>query len=119
MISSFHTLPRQRAARRVAARATLRAAALALSGMLGGCGPAHSLPASPAPRPDLAPTQAQEQPAPQSRIGMANPASVYCQKRGGTLEMRHTAQGTTGWCHLPDGTVVEEWALWRSHHSAP
>lgn len=119
MTSSFHTLPRQHAARRATRRTALRAAALVLSGMLGGCGPAHSVPASPAPRPDLAPTQAQGQPAPQPRIGMANPASVYCQQRGGTLEMRRTAQGTAGWCHLPDGTVVEEWALWRSQHPTP
>ncbi|WP_395371130.1 DUF333 domain-containing protein [Komagataeibacter diospyri] len=56
-------------------------------------------------------------PAHASRIGMANPASVYCQQRGGTVEMRTTSQGVTGWCHLPDGTVMEEWALFRRDHA--
>ncbi|MFT8713362.1 DUF333 domain-containing protein [Komagataeibacter rhaeticus] len=70
----------------------------ALSAALAGlCGPdlAHAAPA---------------------RTGMANPASVYCQQRGGTLELRHTPRGVTGWCHLPDGTVVEEWALLRRQY---
>ncbi|WP_305069315.1 DUF333 domain-containing protein [Komagataeibacter sp. FNDCF1] len=83
---------------------------LALSVMLGACGPARHTPASPKPGPAQSDTR---------RIGMANPASVYCQQRGGTLEMRRTEQGVTGWCHLPDGTVVEEWSLFRSSHSAP
>ncbi|WP_010508334.1 putative hemolysin [Komagataeibacter europaeus] len=56
-------------------------------------------------------------PAHASRAGMANPASVYCQQRGGTLEMRPSPQGVTGWCHLPDGTVIEEWALFRRDHA--
>ena len=102
MIFSFRSTPR--------AGHGLRIVGLALSAMLGACGPARHAPAS--PKPDL--TQAETR-----RIGMANPASLYCQQRGGTLEMRHTAQGVTGWCHLPDGTVVEEWSLFRSSHPAP
>lgn len=58
-------------------------------------------------------------PAQAARIGMPNPASAYCQHVGGRLEMRTSPQGTTGWCHLPDGTVMEEWALFRRDHSAP
>ncbi|MBB3882504.1 putative hemolysin [Acetobacter oeni] len=47
-------------------------------------------------------------------IGMPNPASVYCQKVGGTLEIRKEAGGSVGYCHLPNGRVVEEWSLFRS-----
>ena len=48
--------------------------------------------------------------------GMANPASVYCMKQGGTLEMREEAGGTVGYCRLPDGTLIEEWAYFRDHN---
>ncbi|MFB2531830.1 DUF333 domain-containing protein [Paracoccus sp. p3-h83] len=48
-------------------------------------------------------------------IGMANPASVHCVQQGGKVEIRRDAQGgESGWCHLPDGRLVEEWALYRS-----
>ena len=47
-------------------------------------------------------------------VGMANPASVHCQKLGGTLEIRTGKDGGQyGLCHLPDGRVCEEWALMR------
>jgi len=46
-------------------------------------------------------------------LGLANPASVHCADLGGTLEMREEANGTVGYCHLPDGRVVEEWTLFR------
>ncbi|MCQ9156572.1 DUF333 domain-containing protein [Acidomonas methanolica] len=51
-------------------------------------------------------------PAPRP-VGMPNPASVHCVQRGGTLEIRNGPGGQTGYCHLPDGRVVEEWALFR------
>lgn len=55
------------------------------------------------------------QPASQQRaVGMANPASVNCERIGGRLEIRDGAGGQTGYCHLPDGNVVEEWDLYRS-----
>lgn len=50
---------------------------------------------------------------------MANPASVYCQKIGGRLEMQQGADGVRGICHLPDGTSMEEWALFRRDHASP
>jgi len=50
---------------------------------------------------------------PGTPVGMANPASVNCLDKGGTLEMRETPEGTAGYCILSDGTVVEEWELWR------
>lgn len=51
------------------------------------------------------------------RIGMANPASVYCQKIGGRLELKQGPDGTHGICHLPDSTSMEEWALFRRDHA--
>jgi hypothetical protein len=51
--------------------------------------------------------------------GIANPASVYCTEQGGTLEMREGPGGTAGYCHLPDGRVVEEWELYRAAHAQP
>ncbi|MCP1241261.1 putative hemolysin [Acetobacter lambici] len=57
---------------------------------------------------------------PQERSGrgvgllrMPNPASVYCVKKGGELKMETTDKGQVGYCHLPDGSVMEEWALFR------
>lgn len=41
--------------------------------------------------------------------GMANPASVYCGELGGKLSVG----ATQGDCSLPDGTVCDEWALFR------
>jgi putative hemolysin len=61
---------------------------------------------------------ASENPTPQ-RIGLANPASVYCTQQGGKLEIRNEAAGQVGYCHLPDGRIVEEWALYRAAHPAP
>ena len=55
----------------------------------------------------------QETPKP---VGLANPASVYCADQGGTSVSRETAQGTVSDCHLPDGRIIEEWALFRADH---
>ena len=49
------------------------------------------------------------------QIGMANPASVYCQQKGGTLIPVQTAQGVS---KLPGGETFDEWALWRRDHPA-
>lgn len=45
------------------------------------------------------------------QIGMANPASVYCQQKGGTLIPVQTAQGVSNNCKLPGGETIDEWAL--------
>ncbi len=65
-------------------------------------------------RPAPAPTPA----APM--VGMANPASVYCvsEKIGGSLSIRDGAGGQYGVCLLPDGTEIEEWALFRRDNPA-
>ncbi|GAW40642.1 hypothetical protein SH203_01042 [Brevundimonas sp. SH203] len=56
------------------------------------------------------------QPTPKP-IGMPNPASKYCVDSGGRLEIVTGADGgQSGMCHLPDGRVIEEWALFRSAH---
>lgn len=46
-------------------------------------------------------------------VGMANPASVYCVDIGGTVSIQDTAAGQMGVCTLPDGSVIEEWELFR------
>jgi hemolysin len=49
--------------------------------------------------------------------GMPNPASEFCVKQGGKLEIKKDKDGGEyGMCHLPDGTVVEEWAYFRQHN---
>jgi putative hemolysin len=49
-----------------------------------------------------------------SAAGIANPASVNCVSTlGGTLEIQDEANGQVGYCHLKDGRVCEEWALFR------
>ena len=52
-------------------------------------------------------------------VGLANPASVFCIKSGGRLEIRTTAAGQVGICIFPDGREMEEWAFWRAHHPQP
>ena len=48
-----------------------------------------------------------------SPLGLANPASAYCEEQGYELEMRTDASGTVGYCIFPDGTECEEWAFYR------
>lgn len=48
-------------------------------------------------------------------LGMANPASVYCTEQGGKLSIKNEANGQVGYCHLPNGQVVEEWAFFRAN----
>ncbi len=42
-------------------------------------------------------------------VGLANPASVFCEEQGGTVDIVDEAGGQVGYCNLPDGTRVEEW----------
>jgi putative hemolysin len=49
---------------------------------------------------------------------LANPASVYCEGQGYTLEMRTDADGGQyGVCIFPDGSECEEWAFYRGECS--
>jgi putative hemolysin len=46
---------------------------------------------------------------------MANPASVYCQEKGGTSQIRTASDGSqSGVCVFPDGSECDEWAYYRS-----
>ena len=48
------------------------------------------------------------------QTGVANPASVYCEEQGGTLDIRTDDSGNqTGYCVFSDGTEVDEWAYYR------
>lgn len=49
---------------------------------------------------------------------IANPASVNCIEKGGTLEILDVPDGQYGMCTLPNGTVCEEWALFRAECGA-
>jgi putative hemolysin len=46
--------------------------------------------------------------------GVANPASVYCEEQGGTVDIRTDESGSQiGYCVFSDGSEVEEWAFFR------
>jgi putative hemolysin len=47
--------------------------------------------------------------------GMANPASEFCVKSGGKLEIRKGPLGEYGVCRLPDGREIEEWTYYRQN----
>lgn len=47
-------------------------------------------------------------------MGIANPASVYCEQQSGTLEIVTDLSGWQSWmCHLSNGMVCEERAFYR------
>lgn len=47
---------------------------------------------------------------------MGNPASIYCGEQGGETEIKTEANGAQdGYCHLPNGQVVEEWEFMRKN----
>ncbi len=82
------------------ANATALMTALAATLLAAGCASA------PEPKPE-----------PPARVGMPNPASAYCVQKGGKLSLQKDAAGNqSGLCALPDGTVMEEWALFRRDH---
>ncbi|MGO3517736.1 putative hemolysin [Acetobacter cibinongensis] len=51
---------------------------------------------------------------------MPNPATLYCVKKGGKIETRYEdKKGQVNFCRLPDGSVSEEWALFRRDNPKP
>jgi putative hemolysin len=51
-------------------------------------------------------------------VNMPNPASVYCEDNGNTLEIRTAADGSqSGVCIFPDGSTCDEWAYYRGECS--
>ncbi|MGO4703258.1 putative hemolysin [Dyella sp. 2RAB6] len=62
-------------------------------------------------------TSPAERAAPTGAAQLANPASVYCQQLGGKLEIvKGKDGGESGYCTLPGGERIEEWALFRRDH---
>ena len=53
----------------------------------------------------------------QDESQLPNPASVYCEEQGGTLEIRDEAGGQVGYCVFDDGSECEEWAFRRGECS--
>lgn len=47
-------------------------------------------------------------------VGIANPASVFCQSMFGTTDIQHTTAGDAGICVLQDGTRIDEWEYFRT-----
>jgi len=71
----------------------------------------HGNPAAPDPtEPCLNANQNQNT---NQNVGLANPASVNCKEKGGTLEMKNTEAGQIGICVFNDGSKCEEWAYFR------
>ena len=49
-----------------------------------------------------------------NNVQMANPASVFCEKNGGKLEIRTGKDGgQVGYCKFSEGKECEEWAFFR------
>jgi len=47
-------------------------------------------------------------------VGLPNPAAVYCEEQGYTLEIRTNSDGGQyGVCIFPDGSDCDEWAFYR------
>ncbi|WP_019105828.1 DUF333 domain-containing protein [Pantoea ananatis] len=44
---------------------------------------------------------------------LANPASQHCLAVGGKIDSVKTAAGGEGYCTLPSGERIDEWALYR------
>ena len=50
-------------------------------------------------------------------IGMANPASVFCEKHGGkSINVKDKDGNETGKCQFKDGTKVDEWDYYRENN---
>lgn len=48
------------------------------------------------------------------KVGLANPASVNCINKGGSLQLRQSADGGSyGVCVFKGGRECEEWAMFR------
>jgi putative hemolysin len=52
------------------------------------------------------------------QVNMPNPASVYCEQNGNTLEIRTAEDGSqSGVCIFPDGSSCDEWAYYKGECS--
>jgi len=49
-----------------------------------------------------------------SQVNIPNPASVYCEQNGNTLEIQTASDGSqSGVCIFPNGSTCDEWAYYR------
>ncbi|MDD3245245.1 MAG: DUF333 domain-containing protein [Candidatus ainarchaeum sp.] len=55
------------------------------------------------------------QPKAPENTQIANPASVFCEQKGGSITLVNDENGSVGYCNLPDGLVVEEWEYYRNN----
>ncbi|MDO9033984.1 MAG: DUF333 domain-containing protein [Methanoregula sp.] len=80
---------------------------------IAGC----TQPTAPAQTPATTPIVTTAAPA---TAGLANPASVNCDKVGGKTEIKKDAQGNEyGMCTFTNGTTCDEWALFRNEGCKP
>lgn len=50
----------------------------------------------------------------ETKVGLANPASVNCQDKGGSLSIKTRPDGGQyGLCYFDDGRACEEWSMFR------
>lgn len=86
--------------------AALVAVVLAAALLLGGCGDDDD-------GPDETTTVVTDD----TGAGLANPASVFCEEQGGTIEIETGEDGgQRGICVLPDGTRVDEWDYYHENN---
>lgn len=48
---------------------------------------------------------------------IANPASVFCEEKGGEIIIKDTPEGSVGYCVTLVGKICEEWNFFRSNGS--
>jgi putative hemolysin len=95
-------------------RITLIAVGLLLAALAAGCRPVTAPAAAPAEPAATEETTAEAtEEATAEGLGLANPASVFCEENGGTLEIRDETGGQVGYCVFDDGSECEEWAFMR------
>jgi putative hemolysin len=76
---------------------------LALASIIAACGPLQQLSGTADEEP--VPADAEEP----GQVGMPNPAAVYCEGLGYTLEARETEGGEDAACIFPDGSECPQW----------
>jgi hypothetical protein len=61
-----------------------------------------------------APAESESKSEPSGGVGLANPASVNCEEKGGTLVIQKRGDGGEyGVCVFEDNLQCEEWAMYR------
>ncbi|MFV9473365.1 DUF333 domain-containing protein [Advenella sp. RU8] len=49
-------------------------------------------------------------------LNMANPASIFCNQKGGKIIIKEGTNGQYGVCQFPNGKEIEEWEFYRQHY---